>query len=1045
MAKTFTTGLVITGDAGGGVRAIKSTQSELKRLNQDFNRGGQQSRKYAQDIKHSNSELTSLTNTLRPLAGIMAGVFAASTLKGQIDFADNLHKMNLRLGVSTEALSEYNYVAGLSGVEFGTLSTAWQRQTRRIAQAAEGTGVAVKALDTLGLSAKELNQLKPEEQFERIAVALESIDNPGQKAALAVQLWDTEGVKLLQITNQGSAAIAAMRQEAEALGQTVIQEAATNMADFNDSLARVQALASGTTDTLLAELIPGVTSTINSFTDFVKEAGGAAVVADKLATGASVLAAIYAGRLAGSITAKTAATVKGVAAEHAARLETAKRVAQDQAAAAQTARRDVAERTAAANKTRIAAQRAKIAQEEAAEQLSSIKLTQQQLAAERQLELHRLQAQVTTAGRQQSLGRIAALRKQEIALVTKQEVAERTLTQATVASTSATRMQKIAKHELAHASKVADAAMASSTASTNAATTAQVVLTGATSALSRGMALLGGPVGVAFLAGSAIYYFAQRSSEAGIEANQLKLEVDALTGSFKDMNDIERSFELKKLNYELAKTKGEIAKSKKNIEDWKASLSRMDGSSDPSIPSRIAQENKKLRTLNAELVKTSTTMKALFEEGIPDDWVDGNKPKSKADTPPEMPSTAVSKSSSVLREQAQKYLQELERINDTEVERVNRWRQDSLNQADAFFNQSLIKRSEYEFAQVAVAEEAARRLQDIEDKRFSKYTSGGLGSLADLLRDAQDIDGAKGALIKGGVAKDIASKTFQGLPSVSSLSPEFDTGFGEANRLQQEKEEMLAAYDQKIADYQNYRELELENAELYDEQLAALRESRNEQELAADQAISQAKLSGAEATFGTMASVAKTFAGEQSGLYRGLFAMEKGYALAKVAVNAPKTASDAYQAMAGIPIVGPALGVAAAAAALAYQGVQASSLQSITLAGQAHDGLNYVPNSGTWNLQKGERITGAALNQDLTEFLERENQARDNSQNNRNTGGAGIVNVNVYENPDKGFQVNQRLGADGSLNVDMFVADLSGGGPLSQGIQNYFNVERRAR
>ena len=215
MAKTFTTGLVITGDAGGGVRAIKSTHAELQRLDKGFNNTGQQSRTFQREIQNTSTDLDTFASRLRPLAGLMAGVFAVSTLKDQIDFADSLHKMNLRIGAGAEALSEYKYVAAGAGVEFNTLATAWQRQTRRIAEAAAGTGVAKAALDELGLSAKELNQLSPEQQFERIAAALESIENPGQKAALAMKMWDTEGVKLLQITNQGTAAMAEQREEVE--------------------------------------------------------------------------------------------------------------------------------------------------------------------------------------------------------------------------------------------------------------------------------------------------------------------------------------------------------------------------------------------------------------------------------------------------------------------------------------------------------------------------------------------------------------------------------------------------------------------------------------------------------------------------------------------------------------------------------------------------------------------------------------------------------------------------------------------------------------
>lgn len=42
--------------------------------------------------------------------------------------------------------------------------------------------------------------------------------------------------------------------------------------------------------------------------------------------------------------------------------------------------------------------------------------------------------------------------------------------------------------------------------------------------------------------------------------------------------------------------------------------------------------------------------------------------------------------------------------------------------------------------------------------------------------------------------------------------------------------------------------------------------------------------------------------------------------------------------------------------------------------GQAHDGINFIPNEGTWNLAKGERVVGAALNRDLTNFINQQPQ-----------------------------------------------------------------------
>jgi len=307
MAQTYKTGLIITGDASGGIRAIKATDDELGKLNQGFDRGARRSKQFTQNINGTSRELQMLRRAAAPIAGVIAGMFAANSLQNQINWADQLQKTNLRIGASTEALSQYNYVAKLSGVEFGQLTTAWQRQTRRIAEAAAGTGVAVAALDRLNLSAQELNQLAPEDQFERIAEAMQGVENSSERVRLAQQLWDSEGVKLVQIVNSGTDAIAAMRAEADALGLTISQDTANAMASYNDEVDRLKFAAQGVSQTLLSELVPAMTAGLQNVNAFIQEVGGAEVVVGNLKDGATVLAALLAGRYAGAFVTVTAA------------------------------------------------------------------------------------------------------------------------------------------------------------------------------------------------------------------------------------------------------------------------------------------------------------------------------------------------------------------------------------------------------------------------------------------------------------------------------------------------------------------------------------------------------------------------------------------------------------------------------------------------------------------------------------------------------------------------------------------------------------------
>ncbi|MBN3978309.1 phage tail tape measure protein [Serratia marcescens] len=117
------------------------------------------------------------------------------------------------------------------------------------------------------------------------------------------------------------------------------------------------------------------------------------------------------------------------------------------------------------------------------------------------------------------------------------------------------------------------------------------------------------------------------------------------------------------------------------------------------------------------------------------------------------------------------------------------------------------------------------------------------------------------------------------------------------------------------------------------------------------------------------------------------------YAAAQVAM----AGLSAFSSMIGVPFVGPAVAPGAAVAAAAAAGVLAIGVSS-ALKGQAHDGIDSVPETGTWLLQKGERVTTAKTSAKLDATLER--VSRD-----ANSGGnapfAPVTNLTVNGDPDK--------------------------------------------
>lgn len=125
-------------------------------------------------------------------------------------------------------------------------------------------------------------------------------------------------------------------------------------------------------------------------------------------------------------------------------------------------------------------------------------------------------------------------------------------------------------------------------------------------------------------------------------------------------------------------------------------------------------------------------------------------------------------------------------------------------------------------------------------------------------------------------------------------------------------------------------------------------------------------------------------------------------AIPAMVANAQATALQAqlaaFASTAAIPIVGPALAPAAMASAAAVTMPMVAAISAAGLSGMAHDGIDAVPETGTWLLQKGERVTTAGTSAKLDATLER--VSRDT-----NAGGrapyAPVTNLTVNGDPDK--------------------------------------------
>jgi len=206
--------------------------------------------------------------------------------------------------------------------------------------------------------------------------------------------------------------------------------------------------------------------------------------------------------------------------------------------------------------------------------------------------------------------------------------------------------------------------------------------------------------------------------------------------------------------------------------------------------------------------------------------------------------------------------------------------------------------------------------------------------------------------------------------------------------------------------------LSLANAQDALAQTAAEREAiwqaHNERMFMIDQQYELDKASlgtkAASDTLSGMTDLMGSLLGEQSAGYKAMFAMSKAFAIAQAIINAPKTFSDVYASVAAIPYVGPYLAPVMAGAAVAVQLAQVSQIKSTNLTGMAHDGIDYVPQEGTWLLNKGERVLSPRQNQDFTRVMA---EKRFDSQ------------LNITINNNTSAVVTARQDSNGGVTIDV--------------------------
>lgn len=219
-------------------------------------------------------------------------------------------------------------------------------------------------------------------------------------------------------------------------------------------------------------------------------------------------------------------------------------------------------------------------------------------------------------------------------------------------------------------------------------------------------------------------------------------------------------------------------------------------------------------------------------------------------------------------------------------------------------------------------------------------------------------------------------------------------------------EQDIMTSDLYSTDDDRYEDLKKAHQE-YRDGLAAIdvKYAEDSKALAEQQELDQLNLwSGvlgqAQNTFAQLTQSAKNSAGEQSSVYKTMFAMQQAFSVASSLTAAWTAYAQAFADPSAMTLPQKIAGGATVLAALMPA---VTTISSIGIDGMAHDGIDNIPKEGTWLLDKGERVVDSRTNADLKGMIAK--------------GGNGGPQININVPP--GYTAEQSRGADGAVTIDI--------------------------
>jgi hypothetical protein len=222
--------LPIVGDTTGIQTALTKTQQMAAQF------GG----KIGAAFNGVQGTLTKLGESFKGLLGpIVAAAAAYATFHAAMEAlnrADELGKAAASLGITVEKLQELQATARLTGGSAEGMNMALREMGRNIAQANAGEESAIESFAKLGLQMRDIQGLKPDEAFLKIADAMANMSNAQDRLQVSQEIFGRGSRDLAETLTLGRKEIEATAAEAKKLGLVLNASQIGSLKEMNDTI-----------------------------------------------------------------------------------------------------------------------------------------------------------------------------------------------------------------------------------------------------------------------------------------------------------------------------------------------------------------------------------------------------------------------------------------------------------------------------------------------------------------------------------------------------------------------------------------------------------------------------------------------------------------------------------------------------------------------------------------------------------------------------------------------------------------------------------------